>query len=189
LPALIREKLNTAIPEFRIWSAGCASGKEPYSLAMLMDEKIRPISDQLRIKIFATDHSESEIKIASAGIYKKEEILNIKYRYIEKYFNPRGDEFQVSTTIRNMVDFSCHDLLDSKTASPISGIFNDFDMIMCTNVLMYYKSDTQKNILNNFMNSLNHHCLLIVGETEISMMRSHKGFRQLYPGAPVYYKV
>jgi chemotaxis protein methyltransferase CheR len=186
LPRIFNEKVKNQNHEVRIWSAGCAAGQEPYSLAILADNLINTLALNVSYRIFATDKSLKQLEIAGQGAFDLKAVQNTNLSYTRKYFSNSGDLFTVSDSIRKQVDFSHYDLLDGGSSSPATSIYGDFDLIMCSNLLFYYKSEIQKSILLKFKRSLRPGGFLVTGEAEKAIVKSFSPFRQYLPATSVF---
>lgn len=159
--ALIPILNNTPAEEtIRIWVAGCATGEEAYSIAILLDEVMHSVNQHNEVKIFATDISSSSIKTASAGSYNFSEVAQLSPARINHYFDRVGDGFRLKSRIRRMVIFAEHNLL----ADPP---FNKLDLICCRNVLIYFQNSPQQQTLSNFTYSLKRKGFIFLGPSEI----------------------
>ena len=184
-PRLLAEKqLNS---EIRIWSAGCASGQETYSLAMTLDELIRRHERLTPFRVFGTDISEKELETARKGEFESSEVGNITLRRITDYFTRNAEVYTVSGGLKNSIDFSCHDLLDKNSISPVESIFGDFDLICCCNLLIYYSTEIRQTILNKLHLSLSPQGYLVTGEAERDIVAKSR-FRPVLPPAAVFQK-
>ena len=185
LPGLIEEKhANT---EIRIWSAACAAGQEPYSIAMLLDDLIRRKEKKSRFRIFGTDVSEKELERARKGVYCLSDVQNVSTGLVMKYFIQKGENYTISDKIKDHVDFSFHDLLDTNYISPASSIFGDFDLVCCSNLLFYYNPEIRQQILNRLYLSLSPGGYLVTGEAEKDIVQRHKFIPVVAPSA-VFWK-
>jgi len=185
LPALIEEKQTNS--EIRIWSAACAAGQEPYSIAMLLEDLIRRREKKSRFRIFGTDVSEEELQRARKGVYGLSDIQNVSTGLAMKYFTQKGDKYIIAGEIREHVYFSFHDLLDPNYTSPESSIFGDFDLVCCSNLLFYYKPEIRQQILNRLYLSLSPGGYLMTGEAERDMVLKNK-FRMVNAAAAIFQK-
>lgn len=184
-PRLFEDKnLNSGI---RIWSAGCSTGQEPYSIAMKLDDLIRTKDISVQAKIFATDVSENALAVARKGSYDVSEVQNITLKYISRYFFRQKDVFSVTGMMKDYIDFSHHDLLDPHSISPVSSIFGDFDLIFCSNILFYYTREIRDIILNKLYLSLSPRGYLITGEAEREIVAKNR-FRALALPAAIFQK-
>src|SRR5262249_16603991 len=127
----------------RFWSAGCATGEEPYSLAMLLMDLLEGEAEHWSIKIFATDLDEAAIAFARRGLYTEPLLKNIPDDYRKRFFEPIDGGFRIMPRIRQMVTFGQQDL--SRT-----GPFPRINMVLCRNVLIYFNTNLQEVVLNNF---------------------------------------
>jgi chemotaxis protein methyltransferase CheR len=177
LPRLFNLKEKIHSPEIRIWSAACASGQEAYSLAILLNDYKEKNKTNIGYRILATDNSESELETARKGIFDLKTLKNTPIGFAENYFSRTGDTFILNQAIREQLDFSCYDLLSKDSSSPPSGIYGDYDLIMCCNVLFYYEPAYQKIILNKIHRSLKPGGFFITGEAETHLVNAYGGFR------------
>lgn len=157
LRALLAYK--TAGDTLRIWSAGCASGEEVYSIAMLVEQLLQEANLQLQVQIFATDISEASIAFARQGIYSETALAQLPEAFRTAYFTSTDGRFQLSKTIRNRVLFSRHDI----TVNPP---FLKLDLISCRNLLIYFGANLQKHIMPIFHYALNPEGILLLGKSE-----------------------
>ncbi|MDP4088235.1 MAG: protein-glutamate O-methyltransferase CheR [Bacillota bacterium] len=139
----------------KVWSAACSIGAEPYSLGMILNE----VSPNGRHNIIATDIDSTILEKAKRGEYTAPDIKNVKREYISRYFTEKGDKYLISDNIKKMVTFMKHDLILDKYD-------NNFDLIVCRNVVIYFNQDIKNTIYEKFSNSLKKGGLLFVGATE-----------------------
>jgi chemotaxis protein methyltransferase CheR len=147
---------------FRIWSAGCAGGEEPYSIAMMLLEVLGEQQARWNILIQATDINRTLIEKARRGIYKEEEIIKkgVPAEFVEKYFEkPEPGYLAVKSQVKKMVNFAVSDLLTDRA-------MGGTDVIFCRNVLIYFGVDAVRRIALNFHASLNPGGYLLLGNSE-----------------------
>jgi len=185
IPALVRNA--QAGSEIRIWSAGCSSGPEAYSIAILIDEQIQLIQKEIRFRVFATDISGEVLSIAREGIYDATAMQNVKLKHLQQYFSESNGKYSVSANLKNHVSFSAYDLLDTSSANPPDSIFGNFDLISCNNLLMYYKKEIRLNILKKFERSLAPNGLLAVSEAERAFVKNSTKFQPISMPIAVFY--
>jgi chemotaxis protein methyltransferase CheR len=188
LPAVVFDKLSGRDPSLRVWSAGCATGEEPYSVAILIQELRRKEKFNLSVNIFATDIDERALKKAKTAVYPYASIKNIKYRLLKRYFEAHGKHFQLSPEIQNMVAFSPYDMLDKRGYAPPESVFGGFDMIFCKNVLIYFTQEYQDRIFDKLHRSLANGGYLVLGEAEIPARKYQDGFRKVNECCSIYRK-
>ncbi|MFN8473959.1 MAG: CheR family methyltransferase [Anaerolineae bacterium] len=158
LPQLIREAEGSK--ELRIWSAGCATGEEAYSLAILVSELLSQNTDMgVSVRIFATDLDGEAISFARRGVYPASALSEMPPDMIERYFTPLNGAFEVNKVVRGMVVFGQHDL---GQRAP----FPRIDMALCRNVLIYFTTELQRRALQLFAFSLRDGGYLVLGKAE-----------------------
>jgi two-component system, chemotaxis family, CheB/CheR fusion protein len=148
----------------RLWSAGCSSGEEAYSLAMVFAEEMGEDPFRRRVKIYATDIDEEALAVARRAIYSARDVDAVPERLRDKYFAQRGTSFAFRPELRRSVIFGRHDLVQ---AAPISRI----DLIVCRNVLMYLNAETQSRVVARLNFGLAPDGWLFLGKAE--MLLSH----------------
>lgn len=167
LPNLIIEKIKSDESQLRIWSAGCAAGEEPYSMAILIKEIIEKEKLKLKTTIISTDIDKNILKLAVKGIYSFDSIKNIKYRLLEEYFIKKENDFELKSEIKEMVSFSEFDMLSTKSYVPTESIYGSFDIVLCRNLLIYFNTEFQEIIFKKLYRALNPGGHLILGESEV----------------------
>jgi two-component system, chemotaxis family, CheB/CheR fusion protein len=162
VPAIVRRKP----PEtpIRVWSAGCASGEEPFSIAMLLAEELGVESYTRRVKVYATDWDEGALAQARHARYDASALENVPDEIREKYFQVEEGAALFHNGLRRSVIFGQHDLVED---APISRI----DLLLCRNTLMYFNVDTQTRILSRLHFALDGEGFLFLGRAE--MLLSH----------------
>jgi two-component system CheB/CheR fusion protein len=143
----------------RIWVAGCATGEEAYSLAILFHEQLTAAGKPCNIKIFATDVHPASIKTAGNGFYSEEALQGVSEKRRSRYFNRAKNGYTVCAEIRKLVSFATHNVI---TDAP----FTKLDLITCRNLLIYLQSHVQKKVISVFHFSLNTGGILALGSSE-----------------------
>jgi chemotaxis protein methyltransferase CheR len=189
LPDLVEKSVRNHGGELRIWSAGCAAGQEAWSVAILLDEMADTLAHCVPFRIFATDLSEANLTFARNGIYSESAMGNVRLRHLQRYFARQGDSFAIVPRIKSRVDFSTYDLLDKSTSCPPASIYGHFDLVLCSNVLLYYRRDAKGFILDKLGSCLVAGRYLMTGETERHIVEEMGGFRPVAPPASVYQRV
>lgn len=185
LPELIRVRARNR--RLRIWSAGCSTGEECYSIAIALRRTL-PVIDDWDIRILATDINTDTLRKAAVGRYGEWSFRNAPPWLIDEYFHRGSDgEFSILPEIRKMVDFAYVNLAEEEYPSQTNGT-SDLDMIFCRNVLMYSSSERAALIVQNLHRALVEGGWLIVGASELSqsLFRSFACVR--FPDAIVYRK-
>lgn len=189
LPKLIIEKNNSKDYSVRIWSAGCASGEEPYSIAMLIKEIFKNEKLKLNTTIFATDIDKKVLEFANEGVYSSESIKNIRHSLLDKYFLTIGKVFKLRSSIKKMVQFSEFDMINKKSIVPPESIYGDFDIVLCRNLLIYFEPDFQAVIFNKLYQSLNINGVLFLGDAEIPLGKYKNKFTKISKYHKIYRKI
>ncbi|MBW4620258.1 MAG: PAS domain-containing protein [Cyanosarcina radialis HA8281-LM2] len=158
IPKLLEHK--TGNKPIRIWSAGCASGEEAYTLAMLMVEHLGAEQFRQRVKIYATDVDEEALVQARHASYTEKSLQPVPEELREKYFDLVGSHYVFRTDLRRSVIFGRHDLVQD---APISRL----DLLVCRNALMYFNAEIQTRILTRFHFALTEQGYLFLGKAEM----------------------
>ncbi|MFI9812849.1 CheR family methyltransferase [Saccharothrix variisporea] len=148
----------------RVWSAGCASGEEAYSLAMVLAEALGPERFRQRVKIYATDVDDEALTHARHALYTERELQGVPADLVAKYFDHQNGRYAFRKDLRRSVIFGRNDLVQD---APISRI----DLLVCRNTLMYFTQETQAKILSRFHFALVPRGVLFLGKAE--MLLSH----------------
>lgn len=143
----------------RIWIAGCSTGEEAYSIAILLNQLLRKNTLDFTLQIFATDIDERAIAFARKGVYPASSLENTTEEIRDQFFLKKGDNYEVKKAVRSMVLFSKHDLLKNPP-------FLKLDLISCRNLLIYFNSTLQQQVLPIFHYSLNNEGYLFLGQSE-----------------------
>lgn len=184
LPELIRSQKN-GTRSIRIWSAGCSTGEEPYSIAIALHKTIKKIEDW-DISILATDINLKAIRKASSGIYNEWSFRNTPASLKNRYFNLMEDrKYEIIPQIKKMVTFNCLSLIEM---TPLINV-NSIDIIFCRNVLMYFTNEWATRVSQNFFHSLNEDGWLVVSSCELSSQLFSKFSPVNFPGAILYQKI
>jgi two-component system CheB/CheR fusion protein len=157
LPELVRR--TTEQEELRFWVAGCATGEEAYSLAILLHEALTASKRPLDVKIFATDVHRASLEVASLGIYSAESLSKVSPARLTRYFVPHGDRFQVAGDLRKLIVFAPHNVIRDAP-------FTRLDLVTCRNLLIYFQPVAQKKVLGLFHFGLKAGGILFLGPSE-----------------------
>jgi two-component system CheB/CheR fusion protein len=158
VPALIKAKDRG--DSIRIWSAACASGEEPYTLAILFADALGEHAFRERVKIYATDVDEQSLAEARQATYSPRQVAGVSPQHLEKYFDHVNGNYVFSRELRRSVIFGRHDLIQD---APISRV----DLVACRNALMYFNAETQARIIARMYFALKDTGILLLGKAEI----------------------
>lgn len=182
LPQVMEVKGEKKKKCIRIWSAGCSTGEEPFTIAMiLLEHQLR--SKGWEIEIIANDISEGALSSAKYGLYKKNKINSIPERYLYEYFDNTGEEYSLKIGVKDLVKFKNTNLIDqiqNKT-------YQDFDIVFCRNVLIYFDNEAKKKVITTIYDLLNPGGYLFIGHSE-SLHNLSRAFKPLHFEKAIVYK-
>lgn len=164
LPNLINKKSQHLFSTLRIWSAGCSSGEEIYSIAMLLNEK-KFDRKKVKVQLIGSDINCELLKKAKSGDYSDWSFRTTSDYFREKYFTKKGNRYHIQKDIKDAVQFNYLNLNNLNYPSIVSGIFA-LDIILCRNVFIYFDLDRIKSIMKQFSASLSSEGLVILGASD-----------------------
>jgi two-component system CheB/CheR fusion protein len=145
--------------EIRVWSAGCSTGEEAYSLAMLLSDQLQLDSSKATLQLFATDIDERAISVGRAGLYPQAIVTDVPPTRLRHYFVKEDDHYRIRKELREKVLFAKHSLLSDPP-------FSQIDLIVCRNLLIYLDREVQREILQMFHFALRPGGFLFLGSSE-----------------------
>ncbi len=145
--------------EIRIWSAGCATGEEPYSLAIMLAETLGNELEQFNVHIFATDVDAGAVAFARRGIYPASALSGVPEELVSRYFSKEEQHYEIKKRVRSLTVFGQHDLAQRAP-------FPSIDLVICRNVLIYFTTELQQHTLQLFAYSLRDGGYLALGKAE-----------------------
>jgi two-component system CheB/CheR fusion protein len=157
IPELVERTRSSE--ELRIWVAGCATGEEAYSIAILVQEELRKKNERTRLKILATDLHRGSLDFASRGLYPADRVTGVRPALLERYFDKRGPSYQVSPELRQCLVFAPHNVIKDAP-------FTRLDLVTCRNLLIYLQPLAQKKVLSLLHFALKRHGILMLGPSE-----------------------
>lgn len=158
LPDVVLRRMKEGKKILRLWSAGCSTGQEPYSMAMTVVQS-PPFPRLWDITILASDLSLTVIESAKAGIYPKEKVKDVETSYLARYFHRRGDVFAIKDEVRRCVVFDYHNLKHENS-------LQDLDVIFCRNVMIYFDRPEQLKLIEKLHRALAPGGYLFLGYAE-----------------------
>jgi chemotaxis methyl-accepting protein methylase len=182
LPATVEYKRHSPSRTIRFWSAGCSTGEETYSLAILTLQYLQEHNLDLDLEVYGTDISKEACAFARAGVYPERKIQRIPGGLRQKYFEPVENGFLVAPEVRSHMKFSIHDLF---SAPP----FSLLDIVVCRNVLIHFNSSVRNDVLGRFHASLEDSGILILGKSEAVIGTALKLYRLVDPRNKIYQKI
>ncbi|WP_344934571.1 chemotaxis protein CheB [Zhongshania borealis] len=165
----------------RVWSAGCSTGEEPYTLAMIISDILGDKKNEYKIQIFATDIDEQAISFAREASYPESALQNLPKEIKTRFFTVNGDQYEVIKSIKAMVIFSLHDINKDPP-------FLRLDLITCRNLMIYFTAELQRMLLPTFHYALNPGGLLLLGISE-SIGLFQEQYRVISKAAKLYQAV
>ncbi|MCC7420260.1 MAG: response regulator [Planctomycetaceae bacterium] len=156
IPELVRKASDE---EIRIWVAGCATGEEAYSLAILVHEALEKARKPIKFKIFESDVHRSSLDIASLGVYREEALADVAPERLKRYFDLKTDGYHVISELRKHVVFASHNVIKDAP-------FTKLDLVSCRNLLIYFRALAQKKAISLFHFGLNTGGVLFLGPSE-----------------------
>ncbi|MEG4216875.1 CheR family methyltransferase [Microcoleus sp. Pol14C6] len=188
-PELIEQKRNLhktlgMQPTLRIWSAGCSTGEEPYSLAIVLKELI-PDWEQWKILILGTDINEKVIKKAPQGVYSPWSFRLVEPQIQKQYFHQRQNDWQINQELRESVTFSCVNLITDEFPNIYQNLYN-IDLILCRNVFVYFEHKYISLVLKKFANTLRPGGYLMTGHAEVYGQIMNEFEPKIFPESVVY---
>ena len=182
IPALVKEKTDAGHGVVRAWSAGCSTGEEAYSMAMMIDRAVCDVSPNTHIEVFGTDVSEDACRTARKGIYCDEKFEALPADIREGYFEKDGCCWKVTSRLRSLVKFIPHDLF---TSSPYSHL----DLIMCRNVMIHFEHEVRDELIGIFHETLQDRGLFVLGKSEALAGPLENLFELVEPRCKIYRKI
>jgi chemotaxis protein methyltransferase CheR len=168
----------------KIWSAGCSTGEEPYTLAMMMLEVIERTRKKIPFTIYATDISSKALESAKRAVFTEYSLRNTDPALKAKYFVGQKDVYQLKDAVKRCVTFDFMNLGDSDSYKR----FRMLDIIFCRNVLIYFDEKMKKKVIDQFYESLKPRGFLTIGHAEF-LHNISRGFKPLiFPGTVTYQK-
>ena len=178
VPDLLKEDSS----ELRIWCIGCASGEEPYSLALLWQEKFEQTWPQVHLSILATDIDENLLKRAKEGTYKNSSLKEVPEGSVENFFRKEGEFYILDRSIRESIEYKKHDILHEE---PFLGM----DIVLCRNLAFtYFSKGSQIEVLKKMVTSLKEKKYLVIGKDENLPLTYLTLLVPVFPNEKIYQK-
>jgi chemotaxis protein methyltransferase CheR len=185
LPELTAEKAKQVTKCLRIWSAGCSTGEESYTLAMNMLEESEGLLKGWTVEILATDLNDRSVETAKAGIYGDYALRSTTDYFKRKYFSPIEEKkLQVRPEVKKLITFSRLNLQDGSKMLFMKGM----DLVFCCNVLIYFDGPSKSKVIDHFFCNLNFGGYFFLGTSESLMKLNDKFHLVHFPGAIAYWK-
>jgi chemotaxis protein methyltransferase CheR len=184
LTRIVEARAKLSLKHLRIWSAGCSTGEEPYTLSMMLLEETATKLKGWTFEIIATDLNERSVAHAKQGLYGEYSTRNLTPYFKSKYFLNRGEGLQVNPDVKARVNITRVNMLDNARMAFMKGI----DVILCCNVLIYFDVLSKRRVIQHFYSNLLPHGYLFLGHSE-SLYGVSNDFRLVHlPAATAYVK-
>jgi chemotaxis protein methyltransferase CheR len=181
LPRIVEEIEKKNRRFIRIWSIGCADGKEPYSIAIMLHEVLGEKLKDVAVIIFASDIDEEALQKAKIGVYPEEEMRGLTPEQLEKYFTKEDSTYRVSPKVKSLVRFEKKDIITDRHHVGI-------DILFCRNVVIYFTPELKRRLYVEFYRSLRRGGYLISGKTETLIGEAKNLFRPVDLKNRIYQK-
>ncbi|MBE6344392.1 MAG: protein-glutamate O-methyltransferase CheR [Spirochaetaceae bacterium] len=156
IPHILELKKNQFDKKIRIWSAGCSTGEEPYTIAMILKDILpAPYS----FEIMASDISLKSLMVGKQGFYPTSRITGIPEKYLSRYFTKIEDGYQICDELMKTIRFDYHNL-------KFAPVTRNLDIVFCRNVLIYFDEPAQLQVINHFWDAMAPHSYLYIGHSE-----------------------
>lgn len=163
IPLLLKEKKS-----LKIWSAGCSTGEEPYSLAMMAKENGWTLAEP----IYATDIDRDVLDKATRGVYTERAMEGVSNQIRTKYFKTHAEGYEINDEIKKMIKFQQHNLLRDNFPK-------NYDLILCRNVVIYFTEETKEELYKRFTEALRPKGILFIGSTEQIFQAKELGLKSV----------
>lgn len=156
VPHILELKKNQFDKKIRIWSAGCSTGEEPYTIAMILKDILPP---PYSFEIMASDISLKSLMVGKQGFYPASRITGIPEKYLSRYFTKIEDGYQICDELMKTIRFDYHNL-------KFAPVTRNLDIVFCRNVLIYFDEPAQLQVINHFWDAMAPHSYLYIGHSE-----------------------
>lgn len=185
LPELVEDKSKQVVKRLRIWSAGCSTGEESYTLAMTMLEESDRLLKGWTVEIVATDLNDRSVEAAKAGIYGDYALRATSDYFKRKYFSQLDEKkMEVRPEVKKLITFSRLNLQDDSRMLFMKGM----DLILCCNVLIYFDGPSKAKVVNHYYSNLNFGGYFFLGTSESLLNLNDKFHLVHFPGTIAYWK-
>jgi chemotaxis protein methyltransferase CheR len=185
LPEIVGGKAKQVVKRLRVWSAGCSTGEESYTLAMNLLEESELLLKGWTVEIVATDLNDRSVEAAKAGIYGDYALRTTSDYFKRKYFSPIDEKrLQVRSEVKKLITFNRLNLQDDSKMLFMKGM----DLVFCCNVLIYFDGTSKSKVIDHFFANLNFGGYFFLGTSESLMKMNDKFHLVHFPGTIAYWK-
>lgn len=185
LKTVLEEQRKKGQKKLHIWSAGCSTGEEPYTLAIILHEVLRGELAAWNIRITANDLSEGVLAAARRGVYSEYSLRTTPKEIVGRYFSPEGDKYKIKPEVKRLVTFGQINLSDRAQLKRVERS----QIVFCRNVIIYFDDEMKKQVISSYYDNLLPGGFLLIGHSE-SLHNISRTFKPVHhPGAIVYQKM
>ena len=184
LPEMIQRKVDSGDKCIRAWSAGCSRGDEAYSIAIAMLE-VFPSFEGWRVSVLGTDINRKGLACSEEAVYGEKDIGHLPKEYMDKYFIRQGSTYNLREDVKALVEFEYHNLA---TDPCLQEKMQNFDILFCRNVIIYFDPETTQRVIENFYDCLAQDGYLFLGHTETLWQIANRFERVEFPQTFIYKK-
>lgn len=192
LSSRVLPEVMPRVSSLRIWSLGCASGEEPYSLAIIIRDLMDHEKEEVNVEITATDIDAGAIGKAKRGEYPESGLGEVRKKYVDRFFQAirepatKGLTYRVNERIRSMVSFETDDIISGLKRARDAG--RTYQIVFCRNLLIYMNRALQEEVAGNIEEILSPAGYLVIGESETLPDKVRDAFTQTFPGVKIYFR-
>jgi chemotaxis protein methyltransferase CheR len=184
IPSIAEVKRKLSFTKLRFWSAGCSTGEESYTLAMILLEETLSSLKGWTFEVVATDLNDRSVAKAQEGVYNDYAVRNVPPEFMKKYFTKVGSEYRVADVVKSRITFSRLNMLDDSKMLFMRGL----DVIFCCNVLIYFDGKSKTRTVQHFHNALLPNGYFFLGQSESLYGISDRFHLVHFPGTTGYWK-
>ena len=179
LPRLFNQCRSAEARDLKLWSVGCASGEEPYTLALILKDAFSAEMQQVKVSILATDVDPTTLEQAKLAAYGEDRLAELPDALKNRYFKYQQSKYHLLPEIKELVTFRQSDMYDVDT-------YEKSDLIICRNVLIYFERSQQEKIINGFADALPKGGILVLGKSETLFGEPRRHFKTICPVERIY---
>lgn len=172
--------------DLRVWCAGCARGEEAYSIAILMKDLLEKEKPVPRVFVIGTDIDREALEHARQGVYQADSLSEVRKGFLDSCFVPEDGFYRLRDEVRSLVTFACHDV--STSTPPREGIFSDYHLVLCRNVLIYFNKELSEKVVSGFSGFIPPGGYLALGEAEYVPQRLEKDYSEVAREVKIFKK-
>jgi chemotaxis methyl-accepting protein methylase len=186
LPAVLQHRIAHGDKHVRAWVAGCSTGEEAFSIACVLLAAVERLPRPMRVRVYGTDADPRALERAKSGVIATKLGAPSIPAWAQRWFSPTADGLEVGPEIRDVVTFSCHDLLDEVQPAPAEAVLASFDVVSCRNVLIYLEEPHRRRVLCRLASAVEAAGVLLLGDAEATPPEASTHLVRPDASAPLY---